>query len=79
MNCSTCHNRMTYLPASPSGVWHCSVCGTLHGGSDLSSVDVVPTLVSALQDSRDACLRDDRSQCMVWLLATKRAAEGSHA
>lgn len=79
MICPTCHDRMTYFPGSPSGVWHCRFCGTLHAGSDLSRVQVVPTIVSALQDSKDACLRDDRSQCMVWLLATKRAAEGNHA
>lgn len=67
--CPTCDAEMILYPGCPCGTAHCQLCGTLIVGRDLRPT--VPRLVSLMRDFRAECLRDDRSQCAVWLMATK--------
>lgn len=67
-HCPNCHGQLRLL-SSVYPVSVCAICGTaLHGHHEYPAV-ITPRIVSALAESRDKCLRDDRAECMVYLAA----------
>lgn len=67
--CPTCDAELILYPGCPTGIGHCGLCGTLVVGRDLRPS--VPRLVALMRDFRAECLRDDRKQCAVYVLAAK--------
>jgi hypothetical protein len=72
-HCPICGYELNIYPGCPVGTLHCQSCGTLIVGTNLRPI--VPRLVSLMQDFHAECLREDRHQCAVWLMASKMATE----
>ena len=67
MSCPTCGSRLTQIPAVYP-TWHCGWCGTLLRGSEEDLEVKTAEAWAPLFDSGGECLREDRSQCVLWIV-----------